>query len=243
MKESLFKLLELQEIDNQIDAIERIRRDYPADIARIGQEIEGARDQVQAQRMKQEALEKAQRHHERELEAATADLKKHQDRLYEVKTNREYDALQVEIEACRNRVNEQENSILAAAGALEELIPQIQRLGEAFAQEEQERLKRKQELVEKLNAIGSEVQRHQESREAVRVQVVPNALMIYDRIRRGGRTLAVVRLSKRACGGCFLEIPPQRASEVRRSDRIIPCESCGRILVWNGTGPEDQKQR
>ena len=65
-------------------------------------------------------------------------------------------------------------------------------------------------------------------------EFVATLLAIYDRIRKGGRTLAVVRLSKGACGGCFLEIPPQRASEVRRSDRIIPCESCGRILVWNG---------
>lgn len=235
MKESLLKLLELQEIDNQIDAIERIRRDYPADIARIEQEIVGARDQIQEQRAKREELEKAQRQYERELAAATADLKKHQDRLYEVKTNREYDALQIEIEACRNRVTEQENGILVAAEALEGLVPQIQSLEEAFAQGEQDRLKQKGELQDKLDSIASEIQSHQGSREAVRLQVMPRALAIYDRIRKGGRTLAAVRILKGACGGCYLNIPPQRASEVRKSDRVIPCESCGRILIWNGS--------
>lgn len=234
MKESLFKLLELQEIDNQLDAIERIRRDYPADIARIDQEIEEARHHIREQRVKHEELEKAQRQYERELAAATADLKKHQDRLYEVKTNREYDALQIEIEACRTRVGEQENGILAAVEALETLAPRIQGLEESFAQGEQERLKHREELMEKLNSISSEIQRFQDSRAAVRVHVVPQALAAYDRLRKGGRILAAVRISKRACGGCFLEIPPQRASEIRRSNRIIPCENCGRILVWNG---------
>lgn len=234
MKDSLTKLLELQEIDNQIDAIERIRKDYPGAIALIDQEIEEAKLQVQVHHARKEELEKAQRLHERELAAATADLKKHQDRLYEVKTNREYDALQTEIEACRNRVSEQETGLLTAAEALEALVPQAQKLEEALGREEQERLGRKQELVEKLGSIASEIQQHDVKRGAVRALVIPQALAIYDRIRKGGRSLAVVRISKGACGGCFREIPPQKASEVRRSNRVIPCESCGRILVWNG---------
>lgn len=235
MKESLFKLLELQEIDNQVDALDRARRDYPAQIALIDQEIEEARKQIQEQRAKREELEKDQRRHERELTAASADLKKHQDRLYEVKTNREYDALQVEIEACRSRVSEHENAILAAEETLEGLIPAIQSLEESCAEAEKERLKRRESLSQKLNSIGAEVEQRQERRKAVRVHVHPQGLAAYDRLRKGRSGLAVVRLVKGACGGCFQEIPPQRASEVRRNNRIILCESCGRILVWNGT--------
>lgn len=235
MKESLFKLLELQEIDNQVDALDQARRDYPTQIALIDQEIEEARKQIQEQRAKREDLEKTQRYQERELAAASADLKKHQDRLYEVKTNREYDALQVEIEACRSRVSEHENALLTAEVALEELIPAMQGLEEACAETEKERLKHRESLLQRLNSIGAEVEQHQARREAVRVHVHPQALVAYDRIRRGRSGLAVVRIVKKgACGGCFQEIPPQRASEVRRNNRIILCESCGRILVWNG---------
>lgn len=234
MKESLFKLLELQEIDNQVDALDRARRDYPAQIALIDQEIEEARKQVQEQRARREELEKTQRYRERELAAASADLKKHQDRLYEVKTNREYDALQMEIEACRSRVSEHENALLAAEMALEELIPTIQSLEETCAEAEKERLKQRESLLQKLNSIGAEVEQHMERRETVRVHIHPQVLSVYDRVRKGRSGLAVVRIVKGACGGCFREIPPQRASEVRKNNRIIPCESCGRILVWNG---------
>jgi predicted nucleic acid-binding Zn-ribbon protein len=234
MKESLYKLLELQEIDNEIDALEKIRRDYPSEITRIDQEMDEARRLIQEQRMKREDLEKSQRFHERELTAAMADLKKHQDRLYEVKTNREYDALQVEIEACRGRVTEQENGVLTAEESLEALIPRIQSLEEEFAQGEAEKLKRKEELEARLRSIDSEVQQRRERWETVRLQVIPQAIATYTRLRKGKSGLAVVRVSKGACGGCFREIPPQKASEVRRNNRLIPCESCGRLLVSNG---------
>ncbi|MSS71704.1 MAG: hypothetical protein EXS64_09460 [Candidatus Latescibacteria bacterium] len=235
MKDSLFKLLELQEIDNQVDALDRARRDYPAQIALIDQEIEEARKQIQEQHAKREDLEKTQRYHERELTAANADLKKHQDRLYEVKTNREYDALQVEIETCRGRVSEHENAFLAAEGALEELTPAIKSLEEGCAEVENDRLKNRESLSQRLNSIGADVDQHQERREAVRVHILPQVLAAYDRFRKGKSGLGVVRLAKGACGGCFQKIPPQRASEVRRNNRIILCESCGRILVWDGT--------
>jgi predicted nucleic acid-binding Zn-ribbon protein len=43
----------------------------------------------------------------------------------------------------------------------------------------------------------------------------------------------VVPVRKKACGGCFKQIPPQRIQEIRRGDRIFSCDSCGRILIWS----------
>jgi len=45
--------------------------------------------------------------------------------------------------------------------------------------------------------------------------------------------LAVVTVSRDACGGCFNAIPPQRQAEIRQRKKIIVCEHCGRILVDN----------
>ena len=236
MKEHLFSLLELQGIDAEADGLVRASEDYPAEITRIDDELEAARKDIQGHQEKMEVYGKASRLHERELEAAQLDLKKHQDRLYEVKTNREYDALQIEIEACRSRVTEQEDGILAAEEAMEQLQSNLQAAEETYKKNAEERLTRRQALQEKLAAIGEEVQKNKERRDQVRVHINPRLLTAYDRIRKGRTGLAVVRVVKNgACGGCFQEIPPQRVSEVRRNDRIILCESCGRILVWNGT--------
>ncbi|MCK4597869.1 hypothetical protein KAU04_07495 [bacterium] len=40
-------------------------------------------------------------------------------------------------------------------------------------------------------------------------------------------------MRKRACGGCFKTLPPQKIQEVRRTDSILTCENCGRILYWD----------
>jgi predicted nucleic acid-binding Zn-ribbon protein len=40
-----------------------------------------------------------------------------------------------------------------------------------------------------------------------------------------------VTLNGGACGGCFYQLPPQRAAEVRRGETLVVCEGCGRMIV------------
>ena len=57
-------------------------------------------------------------------------------------------------------------------------------------------------------------------------------LAAYNRIRTNVRNgLAVVTVTRDACGGCFNRIPPQRQVDIRQGKKLIVCEYCGRILV------------
>ncbi|MBO5855623.1 MAG: hypothetical protein J6Q62_03070, partial [Alistipes sp.] len=57
-------------------------------------------------------------------------------------------------------------------------------------------------------------------------------LTAYNRIRSNVRNgLAVVTVTRDACGGCFNRIPPQRQVDIRQGKKLIVCEYCGRILV------------
>jgi len=40
-----------------------------------------------------------------------------------------------------------------------------------------------------------------------------------------------VTVQRGACGGCFNSLPPHFVNEVRKSDKINVCESCGRIII------------
>ena len=54
----------------------------------------------------------------------------------------------------------------------------------------------------------------------------------YKRIRKNARNgLAVVKIERDACGGCFNKIPPQHQLDIRMHKKIIVCEYCGRILI------------
>jgi predicted nucleic acid-binding Zn-ribbon protein len=45
--------------------------------------------------------------------------------------------------------------------------------------------------------------------------------------------IAVVPVVKGACGGCYASLPPQRVNEVRLGERVVLCDACSRILVWD----------
>ena len=62
-------------------------------------------------------------------------------------------------------------------------------------------------------------------------EVEDRFLQAFTRIRKSYKNgLAVVKVSRNACGGCFGFIPAQTQSEIRKKKKINTCEHCGRII-------------
>ena len=239
MKDSLIKLLDLQEIDKEINALMQSQKNFPGEIQKLKGELEAARQYLHDKQARSEELEKARRTQERDLEAFNEDLKKHQDRLCEVKTNREYDALQHEIEALQTRIAEHETSILETIEAGEELTSKLSEDEALYQEVEKERQDRIEDLTGKLGSVDEDVRGREEKRSVIETQIEKRPLSIYNRIRRMVRDgIAIVPIRKVACGGCFRQLSPQRLVEVRRGDSVIRCENCGRMLVWNEEATE-----
>ena len=233
MKESLAKLLELQTIDSGIDALKRSQVDFPSEIGRLKTKLQAAQDKVEGKRSTIKDLDSHRRRLEGDLEVISEDLKKHQERLYEVKSNREYDALQHEIEALKTRSDESETGALESLEQADALKAQLEEEDALFKELEQENLERIKDLEAQLGSVDDNVQEREEKRAVIESQIERRALSAYARIRKvlkGG--VAVVKVEKNACGGCFRELAPQRRVEVRRQDQVIRCEICGRIVVW-----------
>ena len=234
MKESLLRLLDLQQIDSKIDTLRKSQKEYPDQIAEIERTLEEERQQIVEKKAALAELEKNRRALEGELEMITVDLKKHQDRLNEVTTNREYDALQHEIEALQSRIDEHESGILEGIEQNEDLEARLGEEEEIQKEQETEQLKEIRELKSQLGSIEDDVQGWEAKRKSIEEQVERRALAAYTRIRkvlRGG--VAVVTVLKGSCGGCYRQLAPQRLVEVRTQDRVIRCENCGRIVVWS----------
>jgi hypothetical protein len=233
MKGSLERLLELQEIDKKILALRQSQGDFPKEIERLKGELKGAEDQIQAKRDRVAELEKSQRTVERELETLGEDMKKHQDRLYEVKSNREYDAIQQEIESLRVRISENEAVGLRCMEEIEGLQATFSEDEEMFETLKSERGGLIEDLEKRLNSVETNVRKWKKKRAVIAQDVEKRPLTVYTRIQetvRGG--LAAVTIEKGSCGGCYRQLAPQRMVEVRRMDHVHRCENCGRILVW-----------
>ena len=69
-------------------------------------------------------------------------------------------------------------------------------------------------------------------REKACKKIEDRLLTSYQRLRDNARNgLAVVPVSRGACGGCFNVVPPQRQADIRENKKLIVCEHCGRILA------------
>jgi len=131
----------------------------------------------------------------------------------------------LEIQLAEKRIKESEDK----KAAKQEEIDKIKK-------ELDERQKDLDVKKSELDDIVSETEKEEKdlmkASEKVEKDIESRLLSAYKRIRENARNgLAVVKVERDACGGCFSKIPPQRQLDIRTHKKIIVCEYCGRILI------------
>jgi uncharacterized protein len=224
-------LYELQLIDDQLDELEELRGDLPHAVEALESKINDIKKSVaDKEKEKKESLAKREENEEA-VEKHQENQKKFKAQLYQVRNNKEYDALTKEIDHTEDQIKklESENDSLAdlskrLTDEIEDVSPQLDILNEE--------LKEKQaDLKEIIKANEKE----EAKLKAQRKEIVDNTkkpdYSAYMRIRRAKKGKAVVTIRRSACSGCHNIVPSQRQLEIRRNNRLFFCEYCGRILV------------
>lgn len=234
----LSNLYELQQLDDQLDELEELRGDLPLAVEGLKSQIREVEDKLNEKiQLKDESIEK-QKHNENEAERLQENLKKFKAQLYQVRNNKEYDALTKEIDHCEDTIDrmEEENKQLedlveTIKIEIEEVKPQAERLNEELKEKEAD-------LKEIIKANEKEETKLRQEREKVAEKVRKQDYNNYMRIRKARHGKAVAIVSRGACSGCHNVVPPQRQIEIRQNKRMYLCESCGRILLSQGIEDE-----
>jgi predicted nucleic acid-binding Zn-ribbon protein len=234
-------LYQLQLIDNQLDELEELRGDLPNSVNYLSSQINDYKDEIKSkEQKKQESLEK-RKSNEDEVERLKESQKKFKSQLYQVRNNKEYDALTKEIDHTAELIIklEAENDALADSNKLlsveiEEIQPRIKEL-------EKELKEKESELKEIIKANEKEEFKLKQIHEKIMEQVKKPDLATYLRIRKAKKGKAVVTIKRSACSGCHNIVPAQRQLEIRRNNKIFTCEYCGRILVSQEIAEEAEK--
>ena len=232
MRDGLLQLLKLQEVDKELQTLEEAKETYPAEIEDHQKALDHSQTALQEWIAKLDELEKQRRHFEREIEVAQASLKEHEERFSVVTNNKEYDALQLEIEACKADISECEARTLELIEAAERLREQVEIEKQEFEKIRENSQEEIAELQNKFASLEGAVKEIHTRRQLVLSDIDEKLLKTYERSRKR-RGLRVAPVRKGACGGCFRELPAQQRSDVRHSEEIHYCESCGTLLVWD----------
>ncbi len=224
-------LYELQLIDDQLDELEELRGDLPNAVESLEGKINEIKTSVtEKEKQKKESLDKRKENVE-EMEKLLSNQKKFKAQLYQVRNNKEYDALTKEIDHTEEHIKklEAENDTLAGlskklAEEIEEVKPQLETLTDE--------LKEKQsDLKEIVKANEKEETKLRAQRKEIVDKTKKADYSSYIRIRKAKKGKAVVTIKRSACSGCHNIVPSQRQLEIRRNNKLFFCEYCGRILV------------
>jgi predicted nucleic acid-binding Zn-ribbon protein len=229
-------LWELQQIDLALRDITEDRERYPKEMKRLDEKCRIEKERVQKEKEKIEVLEKERRQKEQHLTTEQDKIKRTESRMFEVKTNKEYQAVLTEIEGIKERNNREEEEILRLLDEIDEAKKNLTKW-EKEATAILEKIEAERKVIQgKMTHDDAGWKKQMERREVLAKQIEARLYKLYNTLKEKRRGVGVVNVKNETCQGCFLNIPPQMYIEVQKNNALIQCPNCNRILYWNGNG-------
>jgi predicted nucleic acid-binding Zn-ribbon protein len=232
MHPDLERLIRLQQIETFSDTARRRIAELPDRLRAFDLRLQEAQTAVDTARSRLSDNQTARRGLDRELATLQARLTKFKDQLMQVKTNREYQAMQKEIEVAQTEVRRTEDQILERMIEADDISQEVRSAEEAAAREQaavhEERRKTEEETAE----LEKELDRAVSSRQRVMAELPVPVLALFEQVSKGRRGLAVAEAREGHCTSCNVRLRPQVFNDIRRNESLIQCDSCQRILYF-----------
>jgi hypothetical protein len=232
VEEKLTAVLTLQKIDSKRDEIKTLKGELPMEVKDLEDEIEGLQTRIQNIDAEIGSINSFIEQKTEAKKEALALIKKYEKQQTDVKNNREFEAINKEMELQELEVKLNDKHIKDANFEQKDRIAQRTKTEDKIKDVEEVLKGKRKELEKIIGETEKEEKILEEKSDAAKTKVDPRLLAAYERIRGSySNGLAVVPIMRDSCGGCFNVIPPQRQSEIRQHKKIIVCEHCGRVLV------------
>jgi len=235
MQEDLQYLLELSAVDKKVYELKLTKKDLPVRIQTLKDEIE--REKTNLEKTSEAITEtkaKIQENQDMAVLEQTA-LTESNHRLEAISTNREYDAVHLEIATHKRNIDNAQANVIHFQQILENLLKEKEAVDTAYAQVMETNGPELNKLTEELNGIEDKMTSETAKAEAPREKINKKVLAVYDRVvkRRGNpNVIAAINRNQKACLVCNRTQTPQRIIEISKKNSLLTCESCGSILVW-----------
>ena len=233
MADQIELLKKLQALDAELFKLRREQDAKPRELEQAEAAAAAQEAKVKAAEARLKQLQLAQKEKEGDLQAREGQVRKLQGQLFQVKTNKEYTALQHEIDALKTDNSLLEEAILKLFDQIEQAGTERQREQQLLAAE-QERLRQARARIEQaLAAIGEQVAQLERQRQGVAPEVPKAALAVYERVLDIRDGLALVPIVNDTCGGCDRRLTSQVVNQVYLKAELVMCEHCNRILYFD----------
>ena len=232
MKEELKILWKLQKLDTKISELESRQKSIPQEIRQANKKLQSKENEFQKEKEVQENLITQRKKLEQEVDGLKDKVRRHKSQLLQVKTNREYQSLLQEINTEQAKISAYEEEILDILGQSDELSRRIESISKELEKEKAKFTNHQKKLQEELSRVNSSLIVKRDESKDLSKNISRPVLSRYEQIKRGRGGIGVVGISGYTCEGCNAILPPQFVAEVRKGNKLLACEQCGRILIW-----------
>jgi predicted nucleic acid-binding Zn-ribbon protein len=241
LREQIERLAVLQAIELRVQEMEREKSGIPQSIVFLEEELRKEEDKLRAEKAEMEKLGKERRQKEQELEEETDKVKKVESRVFEIKTNKEYQAVLKEIESAKKLNRQREEEIL-------EILEKLEQGQKWIAGAEKELEEKRKEMQQKVSALKQKETSYEQEmagevrqKEQKEKEIPADLLSKYRMLAEKRHGIAVARVAHGACQACHINIRPQLYIELQRQETLILCPNCSRILFWDNGSTKAEK--
>lgn len=230
--ERLEAIYELQKIDSEIDRIKTYRGELPLEVEDLEDEVAGLETRIKKIQGELKELEQSISDRKNAIKDSEASIERYKEQQKNVRNNREFESLDkemefqsLEIKLNEKKIKEEKVQVAHKKEILDDVNEKIVGVKEVLASKKAE-----------LDAIVAETladeEKLNEKSKNAMAKIDERLLTAYKSLRGNVLNgLAVVKIDRDCCGGCFNRIPAQRQLDIQSKRSINVCEHCGRIIV------------
>ena len=241
IEKKLRALYDLQLIDSRIDEIKNLRGELPLEVEDLENEIAGLNTKFEKVKAEVQENEQGITDQKQTIETAKELLKKYEEKLKNVRNNREYNSIVKEQEYQDLESQLAEKKIKEFKAFIEHKQEAITTVTEKLEERNAHLKAKKEELDTILKETQKEEDLLQKKSAEFETKIEERLVTAYKRIRGSVRNgLAIVPVERCASGGSYFTIPPQIQLEILSRNKIIMDEHSGRILIDAELAKEEQ---
>jgi len=232
MLPDLERLIRLQSLHNIVDDARRRIAAIPLQFEAFETRLNKLRTDLSEAKQQLDNNQTVRRNLEKEVSEAKSRLAKFKEHEMIVKTNEQLWAVQTEIATAKGAVQSFEEELLVSMLETDTFTVAVNESERSMATAEAE-IETERQTIERERAT-SEAAAEQAliAREALAREIDTAVLALFDQIAEKRNGLAVVDAKDTLCSSCHVRLRQQVFNDIRLNNRVIQCESCGRILYF-----------
>jgi predicted nucleic acid-binding Zn-ribbon protein len=167
------------------------------------------------------------------LADAESKREKAEKNMESINTQREYEALDKEIEDAAGKEQEFRNKLQREIRIISELDDEMKQSQALIEQQEEELEERRRDIEKEVSAKEEQLKALSEREKSLADELDdPDVLFKFERIIRNKMGRGIVAIKGGVCTGCHMILPAQFANTIRHGQEIIFCPYCSRILFY-----------